>query len=383
MTNNDYTPEENNSGSQHEQEFMEFTGIIQDSAPRHKKKKVRFRLKTFVRFVLMVLLIGFIALASWRIGAFTVDFATAKKNGLSTSEAFSYAWNGTINFFTDIVDDVSPIMLTDKNILVIGSDEHKINADVIMLVRLDAQTKSVDIISVLRDTMINVNGRNMRINASLQLGGEEAVVKQVEKLLDVDIDNYVFINYTGFKDVINAIGGVDFYVPQDMLYNDPEQDLYINLREGQQHLDGDKAEQLVRFRQYPMGDIQRTQVQRDFVLALYKQKLNSDLLKNYKELIPAVMDFVDTNVGVTDALQYVGFVKDFNPDSINAYQMPVKIVDGSPYVHADTVAIEKMMKEIEESHKVSETEEDETVESTSPEYTYRDTPVDEHGENLN
>lgn len=382
MTYNEYNSGDENNSSGKEQEFMEFTGVIHDS-PRRKKKKVHFNFKVFLRSLFTTLLIAFIVLAGWRVGVFTVDFFTAKNNGLSTSEAFSYAWNGTVNFFAEIVEDVSPVMLTDKNILVIGSDENKINADVIMLVRLDAQTKSVDIISVLRDTMIKVNGRSYKINASLQLGGEEFVAEQVENILGVDIDNYVFINYKGFKEVIDAIGGVDFYVPQDMFYNDPEQDLYINLREGQQHLDGSKAEQLVRFRQYPMGDIQRTQVQRDFVLAIYKQKLNSGLLKNYKELIPAVMGFVDTNVGVTDALQYAGFIKDFNPDSINSYQMPVKIVEGSPYVHADTAAIDKMMKEIEESHKVSETEGDDTVETTSPEYTYRDTPVDEHGEYMN
>ncbi len=382
MTYNGFNPEEENPSSEKEQEYMEFTGVIHDPSSRKSKRKFHFNFKVFLRSLFTTLLIALIVLAGWRIGVFAVDFFTAKNNGLSTSEAFSYAWDGTVSFFTDMVEEVSPVMLTDKNILVIGSDEHKINADVIMLVRLDAQTKSIDIISVLRDTMIKVNGRSHKINASLQLGGEEFVVKQVENLLGIEVDNYVFLNYKGFKEVIDAIGGVDFYVPQDMMYNDPEQDLYINLHEGQQHLNGNKAEQLVRFRQYPMGDIQRTQVQRDFVLAIYKQKLNSGLLKNYKELIPAVMNFVDTNVGITDALQYAGFIKDFNPDSINSYQMPVKIIEGSPYVHADTPAIDKMMKEIEESHQTNEMETAETPGTKTYEYTYRDNPVDEHGETL-
>lgn len=378
MANDNYNPEEENSLPENEQEFMEFTGVINDPSVKRKKPKIRFNIKVFLRSLLTTLLIAFIVLAGWRVGVFGYDFVSAKKEGLSTTEALEYAWKGTLDFFTDIVDDVSPIMLTDKNVLVIGSDEHKINADVIMLVRLDVKTKSVDIISVLRDTMIKVNGRSYKINAALQLGGEEFVVEQVEDVLGVKIDNYVFLNYEGFKDVIDAIGGVDFYVPQDMLYSDPEQNLYINLKEGQQHLDGNKAEQLVRFRRYPMGDIQRTQVQRDFVTAVYKQKLNSDLLKNYKELIPAVMNFVDTDINITDALQYAGFVKDFNPDSIKAYQMPVKIVENSIYVYADTAAIDKMMEEIKQSHTVTDAQPSESNDIKS----YSDAKVDEHGENV-
>lgn len=378
MANDNYNPEEENSLPENEQEFMEFTGVINDPSVKRKKPKIRFNIKVFLRSLLTTLLIAFIVLAGWRVGVFGYDFVSAKKEGLSTTEALEYAWKGTLDFFTDIVDDVSPIMLTDKNVLVIGSDEHKINADVIMLVRLDVKTKSVDIISVLRDTMIKVNGRSYKINAALQLGGEEFVVEQVEDVLGVKIDNYVFLNYEGFKDVIDAIGGVDFYVPQDMLYSDPEQNLYINLKEGQQHLDGNKAEQLVRFRRYPMGDIQRTQVQRDFVTAVYKQKLNSDLLKNYKELIPAVMNFVDTDINITDALQYAGFVKDFNPDSIKAYQMPVKIAENSIYVYADTAAIDKMMEEIKQSHTVTDAQPSESNDIKS----YSDAKVDEHGENV-
>lgn len=372
MKNNEHEPE---SGLPAEQGSSDNINLYY--VPNEKKKtKIHFNFKTFLRSLFTTLLVAILIVLAWRVGIFAVDFYTAKKDGMTNAEAFEFAWSGAADFFTDIVDEVSPVMLSDKNILVIGSDKNKINADVIMLVRLDADTKSVDIISIFRDTMMKVNGKTHKLNAALQLGGEKFLIEKVEEIVDVKIDNYVFLNYEGFKNVIDAIDGVDFYVPQDMYYSDPYQNLYINLKEGQQHLDGDKAEQLVRFRRYPMGDIQRTQVQRDFVTAIYKQKLNSGLVKNYKTLIPALMDFVDTDIGIKDALQYANFVSGFDIDAITAYQLPYKIIEGSPYVHPDTEAIDKMMAEIEAIHN-SEKENTEPVEDH-----FRDDTVSETGRTI-
>ena len=372
MNYNEFEPEENKN-----QEEIELY-YIPENEKKPSKKRPFLNLKVFFRSLFSTLLIAILVIFAWRAGVFAVDYFSAKKDGMSSSEAFTYAWSGTVDFFAGIVDEVSPVMLTDKNILVIGSDQSKINADVIMLVQLDAKTKSVDVISVLRDTLIKYNGRNYKINAALHLGGEEFLVEQVEDVLNVKIDNYVFLSYDGFREIIDALGGVDFYVPQNMYYHDPEQNLLINLKEGQQHLDGNKAEQLVRFRQYPMGDIQRTQVQRDFLVALYKQKLNSDIVKNYKTIVPAVMEFLDTDIGIQDALQYVNFVSKFDINSISTYLMPgePKYINNISYVIADPVEINNMFEEIERSHQKSE---DETV----PAATYRDDIVDENGETIN
>ena len=346
---------------------------------KHKEQRTkRFNLKTFLRSLFLTLLIAGLMLVAWRGGIFAVDYFEARRNGMSPSEAAAYAWQDAIHFFVELVDNVSPVMLTDKRILVIGSDKEKINADVMMLVQLNAKSKTVDIISVLRDTMVKINGRTYKINASLQLGGEDFVVEQVEDLLGVKIDNYVFLNYEGFRKVVDAIDGVDFYVPQDMFYEDPYQDLYIDLKEGQQHLDGDKAEQLVRFRRYPMGDVKRTEVQRDFVIALYKQKINSSLVKRVGSLVPAVMDFVDTDIGLQDAIQYANFVKGFDEEAITSYQMPgeAKDINGISYFVADTDGIEKMFETIKKSH-MPQNETDEVFVNE-----YSDDAVDANGESI-
>ncbi len=377
MKQNDPWENPTPDSSKKEPEYMEFEVEIPQEELPPQKKKSPINLKVFFRSLFLTLLIAILVLVAWRGGVFAVDYFTAKKDGLTHSEALNYAWSGTVSFFTDIVEEVSPIMLEDKNILLIGSDKSKINADVIMLIRLDSDAKAVDIISILRDTKITYNGRNYKLNASLQLGGEELLTEYVEDILNVEIDNFVFINYEGFRKVIDALGGVDFYVPCDMFYEDPEQDLYINLKEGPQHLDGKKAEGLVRYRQYPMGDIARTQVQRDFLIALYKQKLNSDIIKNARTIVPAVMDFMDTDLGLSDALQLVNFVKDFDMESINAYQIPVKIPEQSPYVLADEQGIAQMFEEIEKSRSP-------IVEGEEPsEHNYRDDIVDASGRDIN
>lgn len=124
------------------------------------------------------------------------------------------------------------------------------------------------------DTYIDAEGRSShRINA--YLAGEynlatregkddpyvtaiENFVSMVESNLCVQIDNYICMDTAGFRDIINALGGLDIDVPFDMEYEDPEQNLYIHLKAGPQHLNGEEAEQFVRFRKaYVTGDIGR------------------------------------------------------------------------------------------------------------------------------
>jgi LCP family protein required for cell wall assembly len=88
----------------------------------------------------------------------------------------------------------------------------------------------------------------------------------------------VEFTFDAFRETIDALGGVEFDVPQNMNYDDPQQGLSIHLKKGYQLLDGDKAEQLVRFRNYPMGDIDRTKVQFDFLYSfggVYKKEILS------------------------------------------------------------------------------------------------------------
>ena len=118
---------------------------------------------------------------------------------------------------------------------------------------------------------------------------------------------------------------MDFYVPQDMYWDmrDTGGPL-INRKEGMQHLDGKKAEQLVRFRDgYAQKDLRRIQVQQDFIKALIEKVCSSEtLMKNLNDLIQVVLDCTESNVTVTDALKYVKYIKDFDPAKITNDTVP-------------------------------------------------------------
>lgn len=221
------------------------------------------------------------------------------------------------------------------NALLVGTDKAGSNTDVLMLVSYDIDAGKIYLTSILRDFWAVNNGKGHRVNSCMALGGDELLLETVTDLTGVNIDYYAKVDTSGFRDVINILGGVDFYVPMRLKYTDPAQDLYIDLEEGMQHLDGDKAEQLVRFRKpdrgyptYPRGDYQRTEVQRDFIKAVIEQKFNASLITKAPELYATLTQYITTNFTATDMLKYVGLateVMKLSSDDIVSFEL--KAVD--------------------------------------------------------
>lgn len=210
----------------------------------------------------------------------------------------------------------------NKNILIVGSDKSGELADVIMLAKINVEEKDVKIISIPRDTRIKVNGEFMKINSTLGIGNINGTKQAVEYVLKTKIDDYILFSTDTFRDTIDALGGVDFYVPQDMKYTDPVQNLKIDLKKGYQHLDGDKAEQLVRFRKYTMGDLDRIKVQQDFFKELINQKLNHTLLNNADELMKTILTNINSNLTVKDLFPYIDLLKSINNINVEFYTIP-------------------------------------------------------------
>ena len=131
------------------------------------------------------------------------------------------------------------------NILLYGVDNDAGGSDTNMLMRFDAVNKTVDIVSLPRDTLMS-NGH--KLNSSYNNGGTEKLRSNIEDMLGVPVDFYVSVDLKGFIALIDQIGGVDFDVPEDMNYDDPYQDLHIHFKAGLQHLNGQQAMEVVRFR---------------------------------------------------------------------------------------------------------------------------------------
>ncbi len=197
-------------------------------------------------------------------------------------------------------------------------------SDVMLLMRFDPSKKNLKMLSIPRDTRVEVEGHGVKkINAANVHGGPALTAKTVNNLLDgVGIDRYVRINVLGVAKLIDALGGVTVYVPRDMKYQDDSQHLYINLKKGQQHLDGEKALQLLRFRHDENGDIGRIQRQQMVMRALMDQTLNPATLARLPEVLNVVKEHIDTNLTVEELLALAGYGARTNRSNILQLLVP-------------------------------------------------------------
>lgn len=152
------------------------------------------------------------------------------------------------------------------------------NSDAIMLVTYDVPQQKVGMLSIPRDTL--VDQAVPKINSSLH-GGIQNLQEVVSDLVGYPIDFTISIDLDGFKELVDAVGGVDFDVPVEMYYHDPTQDLSIFFHPGMQHLNGQQAMEVCRFRKngdgtgYPLGDIQRSETVRNLMVTVAKKMVTN------------------------------------------------------------------------------------------------------------
>ena len=165
-------------------------------------------------------------------------------------------------------------------VLLCGTDEEGTRTDTMMLLYLNAQEKAVNLVSLPRDTLTHTTaGSNAKLNSAYgrNNGGEEgmeALLDYVSDIIGYRPDGYMLVSLDAFVDIVDLMGGIEFDVPMDMFYEDPSQDLYIDLKAGLQKLDGYEAMGLVRFRKgYADQDLGRVDVQRQFISACMDQWL--------------------------------------------------------------------------------------------------------------
>jgi polyisoprenyl-teichoic acid--peptidoglycan teichoic acid transferase len=196
--------------------------------------------------------------------------------------------------------------------------------DVILLVRFDPLHKDLKVLSIPRDTRTLVPNLGMtKINAANVQGGPALTAQVVSELLGgVGIDRYAILNIQGVEKLVDALGGVEIYVPKDMQYQDDSQHLYINLKEGQQHLNGNQALQFLRFRYDDYGDIGRIQRQQLLLRALMEQSLNPRTIANLPDITNVIRSHVDTNLSMEELLALFGFASKTDPSSVEMLMLP-------------------------------------------------------------
>lgn len=181
--------------------------------------------------------------------------------------------------------------------------------DAMVLLRFDPATHRVILLSLPRDTRTQVDGIGVtKLNEANAVGGPALAAKSASDLLGgVGIDRYIRINVLGVQKLIDALGGVKVYVPEDMHYQDDTQHLYINLKQGEQHLNGAQAVQYLRFRYDQFGDIGRVQRQQTFIRALQEQTLKPATLTRLPQILSVIQENIDTNLSLEELLALAGF----------------------------------------------------------------------------
>ena len=226
-------------------------------------------------------------------------------------------------------------------VLGVSTDEGLLLTDTIILCAYYPRTQQASMLSIPRDTFVGKSestaGGYDKINSLYQAGGggdqgAKKVLDAVEKLTGIEIDNYLAVKNDGLIEIVDAIGGVDFNVPINMDYDDPGQKLHIHLKQGRQHIDGAKAEQLLRFRhnnngtsypaEYGDNDIGRMKTQREFITETVKQTLQFKNVTKINDLIKIAFRNVDTNLDLDYVLKYSPAIVEFDVASIQNSYLP-------------------------------------------------------------
>jgi len=266
-------------------------------------------------------------------------------------------------------DEKKEVSELNKTIAVFGVDEDEIRTDVIFVVNLNTITNKVKVVSIPRDTKViwtdkqkraynQLTGNSISISKINEMAAygrinqnigniRDFTIDEIENILRIHVDSYVVINLEAFREIVDAIGGVDMYVPQDMYYVDNYQGLYIDLEEGMQHLDGDAAEGLVRFRRYPRGDEARVEVQQTFLKAV-AEKVMSQSVSSLASMVTRLFPYVKTDIKLNEVLGYLDLLKEFSLSGLTFHTVPGVGADyeGPSYYYIDEEKLDDMITEV-------------------------------------
>ena len=184
-------------------------------------------------------------------------------------------------------------------ILVSGRDDDNGGTDTNILVAVDTENGYVFGASIARDTKALINGKNHKINFAYNAGGMETLADTVSDQLGIPVDYTVLVDLRAFQALVDAVGGVDFYIPVDMDYEDPYQNLSIHFSKGMRHLTGAEALKVVRFREgYASQDIGRMHTQQDFLKAVAKKLMTPESLLHLDDYCKIFVEYVETDLTV-------------------------------------------------------------------------------------
>lgn len=287
------------------------------------RRNKRNKKHTFRNIILIILLILVIVAGGW--------FAyKTYKNGGGLSGMLATAVGH---------DETTKKNLNEIKILLMGvsTDLDSELTDTIIVASYNPNTQKANLLSIPRDTFTGkYQSRataSQKINALYNLTRKpEKTLQAVNELTGLDIKYYVLVRTEALIQLVDAIGGVEFDVPIDMYYTDKSQNLVIDLDQGIQKLNGDKAEQLIRFRhnndgssypaEYGDNDFGRMRTQRDFIIATLKQTLKPGNIFKIGQILDIAHKNVETNLELSFIKDYIPYAVEFNTENMKTATLP-------------------------------------------------------------
>ena len=223
--------------------------------------------------------------------------------------------------------------------VIVGTDAESGSTDTMMVGKFDTRNKKLDIASIPRDTLANVglnlDGRpqaTKKINTIFRdtggvqnVEGKDGFLAGMKNVLGFTVDCWAVIDLEAFEKLVDTIGGVDYDVPIDMVYEDYVQDLYINISKGMQHLDGKQALQVVRFRDYKNAvspDLDRIGTQQDFIMTVAKQVLKLGNIPKIGEIAGIFEKYVKSDLNANHIAFFAQEFLKLSSDDITFHEMP-------------------------------------------------------------
>ena len=219
-------------------------------------------------------------------------------------------------------------------ILIGGLDDENGGSDTNLLVAVDAKNGKINVASLPRDTLLNVSWSVKKLNNAYHHGGFGQTMAEVSRLLGIPVDHYITVDLQAFVELVDAIEGVDFDIPVDMDYDDPYQDLSIHFSKGMQHLDGQQALKVVRWRQnndgtgYPTADIGRIGTQQAFLRAVAEQTLQLSNWDKVGAMAGIFQKWVETDLELANLIWLGEQALTVGSENIAFYTLPG---DGAGY----------------------------------------------------
>ena len=286
------------------------------------------RIKSPVRFIVLLVTILVII---WMCYNFVI--------ALQTGETFSFFGNGMRSSEAE-------------TFVVAGVDEDGYRTDLILLCQVNRAEKEIHILQIPRDTKVDNKRSDKKIN-SAYYSGFDVMSREIAQVTGLRPEHYVMVGFDGFQEIVDAVGGVTVEIPFDMKYEDPAQNLSIDLSAGKQKLNGEKAEMYMRYRKgndgngYAEGDLGRLSAQQELYNAVADKLLSPMGILHIPGVYSAVKKNTETDFTGTEIFGLMKDVLRIGKSNIHIHSLPGsgKYIGGVSYFVCDTKATKQLIAE--------------------------------------